>query len=211
MGADRIQSGPFGATNSFDTQAILMDAQNGTLSVSGLNKKVMLLRGALLVLNAQTALTAITTAQTLLSQAFNAGALNLAGRTLKVRGTLIYSTTSTNVATIIIALTLGGVTLCTITTAATNTAASTNLPVDFEFYLTVATTGSAATIESHGSVRANIGTTAAAAVAVYLDTNTAVSSAVNLLTAETLTVTLAAGVAAIPSAQLRNATLEWVA
>jgi hypothetical protein len=163
-----------------------------------------------LVLPAQTAKTAITTAQTLLSFAFAAGALNVIGRKLRVKGVLIYSTTAANVATISFALKLGTVTLCTITTAATNTTASTSLPIHFEFELTVVTLGATATLESHGRVEANIGTTAAAAVAVYLDTNTAVSSAVNLTAAETLSVTIAAS-AAVPTAQLRSATLMYEA
>jgi hypothetical protein len=71
----------------------------------------------------------------------------------------------------------------------------------------VVTLGAAATIESHGRLNANIGTVAAAAIATYLDTNTAVSAAVNLLGAATLSVTIAAS-AAIPSAQLRSVRLE---
>jgi hypothetical protein len=212
MGADRIMNGPLSSagTNPYDQQAILLDAQNGTLAVSGSSRKISLLRSAVLSLSAQPALAAITAAQTLLSQVFNAGALNVTGRKLKVSGSLIYSTTITNVATISIAVTLGGVTLCTITTAATNTAASANLPVQFEFTIGVASLGAAATLEAHGRLDANIGTVAAADSATYLDTNSAVSAAVNLLAAATLAVTIA-GSAAIPSAQLRSATVELIA
>jgi hypothetical protein len=214
MGADRVTYGPPSASgvNSFDQKALVLDQTNGVLYVSGAanNRKLMLAMGAPLVLPAQTALTAITTAQSLLSFIFGAGALNVTGRKLRIKGVLIYSTTSTNVATISFALTLGGVTLCTITTAATNTAASANLPIQFEFELTVVTLGATATIESHGRVIANIGTVAAAAGALYLDTNTAVSAAVNLTAAATLGVTIAAS-AAVPSAQLRSATLMYEA
>ena len=212
MGADRITNGPLSSANinTYDQQAIVQDSTNNTLQISGASKKLQLLRSAPLVLNAQNALAAITVAQTLLSLAFNAGALNVTNRRIRVKGSVIYSTTIANVATISFALVLGGVTLCTITTAATNTAASANLPIQFEFELLVASLGAAATIESHGKLEANIGTVAAAAVAVYLDTNTAVSAAVNLLTAETLSVTVAAS-AAIPSLQLREAVIELVA
>jgi hypothetical protein len=196
--------------NSFDQKALVLDQSNGVLYVSGNNRKLMLAMGAPLVLPAQTALAAITAAQNLLTFGFGAGALNVTGRKLRVKGTLLYSTTATNVATISFALTLGGVTLCTITTAATNTAASANLPIHFEFEITVATLGATATVESHGRVDANIGTAAAAAVATYLDTNTAVSAAVNLAAASTLAVTIAAS-AAVPSAQLRSATLMYEA
>lgn len=213
MGADRITQGPPSSSgiNQFDTQAVVLDAQNNHLYSSGLSRKLRLLHKTAVNLPAQTTLTAITTAQNLISQAFNAGELNVTGRKLRVTLYLIYSTNVGNVATLSFALTLGGVTLCTITTAATNTAASANLPIKVEFELTVATLGASATIESHGRVDANIGTTAAAAVATYLDTNTAVSAAVNLLTAPTLLVTVAAGVAAVPSMQLRSASVDLAA
>jgi len=211
MGADRVTKGPLNSagTNPFDSEAILLDIQNDILEVSGSGQVRRALRKAISIIQEQTALTAITTAQTLLSKAINAGAMNVSNRTVRLRGSLIYSTTSTNVATITIALKLGSVTLCTITTAATNTAASTNLPIQFDFMFSVASTGASATLESHGSLKANIGTTAAAAIAEYLDTNTAVSSAVDLTAAQTLTLTIAAS-AAVPSAQLLHAELELV-
>ncbi|MGA9668413.1 MAG: hypothetical protein WBQ94_04350 [Terracidiphilus sp.] len=208
MGADRI------TTNMQDAQydspgALVANPSTGLLAVV---TQGGLVTAATRLLNVaqQTALTAITTAQTLLSKAMPAGSLNVAGRTLRVRGALIYSTTIANVATITIALKLGSVTLCTITTAATNTAASTNLPIQFDFTLTVAATGAAATIQSHGTVSANIGTAAAGAITVYADTNTAVSSAVDLTIAETLAVTIAAS-AAVPSAQLLSASVDLIA
>lgn len=212
MGADRIQAGPVSSqgTNAFDQQALVQDTLNNTLSVSGQSRRLALLRSSIRVLAAQTALTAITTAQNLLTQVFAAGALNVLGRRVRVKGSLIYSTTSTNVATISLALKLGSVTLCTITTAATNTAASTNLPIQFEFEFTTAALGATGTIEAHGRVDANIGTAAAAAIASYLDTNVAVSSAVSLIAAETLALTIAAS-AAVPSAQLRDCVIEYVA
>lgn len=212
MGADRITTGPLNSagTNPYDQQALVLDTQNNVLYTSGTKRDLNALRNAIEVLGPQTALTAITAAQTLLSQVFPLGALNVLLRRVHIEGVLIYSTTATNVATLSFALTLGGVTLCTITTPATNTAASANLPVKFEFDLTVVTVGATATIESHGKVEANIGTVAAAAAGVYLDTNTAVSAAVNLVQQDTLAVTIAAS-AAIPSAQLRYAVVELVA
>lgn len=214
MGADRVTYGPPSArgVNSFDQQAIVLDQTNGVMYSSGSanGRKLMAAMGAPLVLPAQPVATAITTAQGLLAFTFGSGALNVTGRKLRVKGVLIYSTTAANVATISFALTLGGVTLCTITTAATNTAASANLPVRFEFELTVVTLGATATIESHGRVDANIGTVAAAVAVTYLDTNIAVSAAVNLTAAAVLGVTIAAS-AAIPSAQLRSATVMYEA
>jgi hypothetical protein len=214
MGADRVTYGPPSASgvNSYDQKALVLDQNNGVLYVSGAanNRKLMVAMGAPLVLPAQTALTAITTAQTLLSFLFGAGALNVTGRKLRVKGNLIYSTTAANVAAITLGFTLGGVTLGTITTQATNTAASTNLPIRFEFETTVVTLGAAATLETHGRVDANISATAVGPVSTYLATNATVSGAVNLTAASTLAVTIAAG-AAIPSAQLRSVTVMYEA
>lgn len=208
MGADRIVSGM--PTGQYDSPgALIADQISGLLAV--VTKTGIVVGSARLAnIPQQTALTAITTAQNLLSQVIGAGALNLVGRTLRVKGSVIYSTTSTNVATITIALKLGSVTLCTITTAATNTAASVGLPLQFDFTLTVVSTGTAGTIQSHGQVTVNIGTVAAPSTAIYLDTNSGVSSAVDLTIAETLTVTIAAS-AAVPSAQLLSASIDLLA
>lgn len=212
MGADRITFGPPSANgvNTSDQKALVLDQSNGVLYVSGVNRRLMVAMGAPLVLPAQTPLTAITTARSLLSFTFGAGALNVIGRKIRVKAVVFYNTTVGNVATISFALVLGGVTLCTITTAATNTAASTNLPIQLEFELTVVTLGAAATIESHGRVDANIGTAAAGAATTYLDGNSAVSSAVNLTAAAALVLNIAAS-AAIPAAVVRSATVMYEA
>lgn len=206
MGADRIISGGM-PKNQFDSPgALIADQITGLLGVVTTTGVVV---GSARAANIpqQTALSAITTAQNLFTQVMGAGSLNLVGRTLRVRGTVIYSTTSTNVATITIAVKLGSVTLCSITTAATNTAASSNLPIQFEFMLTVATAGSAGMINAHGQVTANIGTAAAPNTAIYLDTNTAAQGPVDLTVPETLAMTIAAS-AAVPSAQLLSGSID---
>lgn len=209
MGADTVVSGPPAAKQP-GTEGLILDSANNVLYTFGVSGVPALIQSALKSLGPQTALTAITAAQTLFTQAFGAGALNVVGRTFRVSGALIYATTAANVATLTIAVKLGAVTLATITTDATNTTASTNLPVNFSFTFTVVLTGAAGTIYAAGGVNADLGTAAAAAVTSYLLAGAAVSAAVNLLIAETLTVTIAAS-AAVPSAQLMNATLEMVA
>lgn len=189
---------------------LIQDRANNIVESVGVTGLAAALRSAALgVLGPQTALTAITTAQTLASFALGAQMLNKLNRTVEINGSLIYSTTIANVATLTIAVKLGAVTLCTITTTASNTAASTNLPVQFSFTLQTTTTGTSGAIEAHGFINANLGTAAAGAATQFLDTNTAASSAVNLNIAETLTVTIAAS-AAVPSAQLRQLTAEVV-
>lgn len=169
-----ITEGPPNATGSVpqgSPQGLALDKQNNIAGSIGLSGTLGTFQTRLLNLQQQAPLTAITTAQTMFSFASNSWLMNLIGRTLRVKGKLIYSTTSANVATLTIALLAGTTTLCTITTAATNTAASTNLPVEFEFDVKVVATGTGGALQSSGKVLANIGTTAAAAVAAYLDTN----------------------------------------
>jgi hypothetical protein len=212
MGADRVGRGPLNSlgTNPVDQEAIYFDSQNNILETSGDSHVLTACQKALSVLAAQTALTAITTAQNLISQALNAGALNKIGRTILVEGTFFYTSPGTTAPVVSLALVLGGVTLCTITLAALSTTASTNMPVQFQFQFNVVSTGASATIESHGYVNANISANTPAAAAVqFLDTNVAVSSAVNLVNAATLAVQISSTLA-VTSAQLRQATIEVV-
>ena len=211
MGADRLVQGPLNAagTNPYDQQALIQDIVNNLLEVSGNSRTRRLLRSALLVLPPQTALTNITTGQTLAQLALNPALLNVVNRKVVIRGNLIYSTTATNVATITLTLAFGGTTLCAITTSATNTAASNNLPIQFEFETTTTALGAAGSIESHGWVCAVLGTTAAGQAADFLDTNGGPTTNLNLLASVNLNVYVSAS-AAIPSMQLRNFTMEMV-
>lgn len=211
MGADSVVQGPPTSAQLFGTEGLVLDAVNSNLYVFGKSRVPVLVGSTLNVVPPQTALSAITSARQLFTYVFGAGVLNVVGRTFVVSGTMIYSTTAANVATISIALLLGpGSALATITTAATNTAASTNLPIQFSFTVTVLSTGSAGTLLAVGNVNANIGTAASGALTAFGSTTTGASAAVNLLTAENLSVTIAAS-AAVPSAQLLNATVELVA
>lgn len=214
MGVDRISQGPLNTagTNPLDSPgALVADQQNGILAVTTNTKKLQACQVALTVLPAQTALVTVTTAQNLISLAIPAGALNVVGRTFEISGSIIYTTPGTTTPTMTLALVLGGVTLCSITTAALSATASTNMPAQFYFIATVVSVGASATIESHGYISANISAnTPAAAATQYLDTNTAVSSAVNLLNAANLQVQVSAS-SAISSIQLRQGILEIAA
>jgi hypothetical protein len=212
MSITRITQGPLttAGTNPYDQQSVVLDVVNNIMETSGNSHVLAACQTALAVIGPQTALTTITTAQNLISKVLGAGALNKLNRTLLIEGTLIYTSPGTTTPTISIAVTLGGVTLCTITTAGVSSTLSTNMPIQFAFLLNTSAVGSAGTIESHGTVSANItANTPAAAVASYSDTNTAASSAVNLTTALTLLVTIAAS-STITSAQLRLASINVV-
>lgn len=208
----QITKGPSNTTGkNTSPQGITFDSQNNVMATVGDTGQEAVHQTSLTVLNAQTALTAITTAQNMISLALNKGFLNRLKRTLLISGALVYTTPGTTAPVISIAVTLGGVTLCTITLAAASTTASTNLPIQFQLQLEVASTGATGTLETHGQVSANLSAnTPAAAISTFLDTNTAVSSAVDLTTALTLNVTIAATLA-VTSATLRQATVEVLA
>jgi hypothetical protein len=209
MGADRIQAGI--TTDPYDSPgALAVDPVSGALGVA-IPGKLQIAQTALAALVAQTPLTNITTAQNLFTKIFGAGLLNLVGRTLLVTGFGVYSSAGGSTPTITIALTLGGVTLCTITSTPINTAANTNLQFQFQFQATVVSVGASATLECHGDVAINLSAnTPGSALSEFADQNTAVSSAVNLTAAATLAATIAAS-GTVSSATLRLASVELVA
>ena len=208
-------SGPFAKTyfgppapTGVDTNkgALIADVQTGIVEMVDILGNTHALETMLALLQAQTALATITTAQNLFTYAFVAAALNKLGRALRVRGTVIF-TVATGTPTTTIAIKLGSVTLCTITTGAL--AASTNGQIQFEFLLSVASVGSSGTIEAHGSVKSQLSTSLGTAIAEYADQNVAVSSAVNLTAALTLAVTIAASTT-MGAAQLRQGSIEVI-
>lgn len=206
----RISSGPTGTTDT-NKQALIFDKTNNIVSSVGDSGNVQAHQTCALVLAAQTALTTITTAQNLLSLAFPAGALNVVNRVITVTISGIYTSPGTTTPTLTFVVKLGGVTLCTITTTGVSSTLSTNMPFTLQFTLQVVTNGATATLETHGIAMVNLtANTPAAGVTQFNDTNVAVSSAVNLVTAATLLVTIAAS-STITSAQARQTTVEMVA
>ena len=197
---------PAPGTTDTDKGALIADVQTPAVEMVDTQGNTHGMESTLLLLQAQTALSTITTAQTLFSLAFLKGALNKTNRTLRVTGTIIF-TVGTGTPTTTIVLKLGSVTLATIVTAALQ--AVTNGQLVFDFLISVATSGSSGTLEVHGSVKAQLGATNPLAIAEYLDVNTAASSAVDLTAAETLTATIAASTT-MSAAQLRQALVELV-
>lgn len=211
-----VTNGPSTSTACQNSPGLYIDQQNGIVSTCGSAHVLQAHETALAVLTAQTAVTSVTTAQTIGSVALNANAQNVVGRTLRICGFGIYTSPGTTTPTLTIALTEGGITPVSITTAAVSSTASTNMPFRFCFTVTTASISTSAspattgTLEAHGFLNANISAnTPAAALADYSDTNTAVSSALNLFSANTLAVTVAAS-STITSVQLRQMTVELV-
>ena len=211
MGADRITQGQSPSDPYDSPGAIVVDAVSGLLQTVTNNRALVAAQQAIAAVGAQTAVTAITAAKNLFSTTLPTGLLNEVGRTVAVDGWGIYSSAGGTTPTISIALVLAGVTLCIITSSPINTAANTNLPFQVSFQFTVITAGSAGTIECHGNLIINLSANSqAAAPTQFADTNTGVSGAVNLTTADTLTVTIAAS-SAVSSAQLRLGSVSILA
>lgn len=208
MSFAQITSGPATATGlNTNKQALVFDKQNGIVEAVPDSGTTQALECALVVLQALAALTTITTAQNLISQALNRGVLNKKNRTLRISGIAIFTTVQTSY-TVTIVLKLGAVTLATITSP-TITNAQTNGQLEFDFVISVATSGAAGTLEVHGGIEVQGGSSVGVAVPRYMDQNVAVSSAVDLTSALTMTVSIASS-AAMASAQLRQGLIEIV-
>lgn len=202
-----ITSGPLSGTCAGGAPSLGIDALNQVVYGCGTPHVWQAYATTIAALTAQTAVTTVTTAQTMGSVALTAGFQNVAGRTLRICGAGIYTTPGTTTPTMTISLIEGGITPITITTAALSATATTNAPFQFCFTSMAVSTGATGTLETHGYVMANISAnTPAAAAPVYLDTNTAVSSAIDLTAANTLAVQVAAN-SAISSVQLRQLTV----
>lgn len=201
-----VSNGPIASTQCY-APTLGIDKSNGQIYACGLKGTWNSQEMTLYSLPAQTAVTAVTTAQNLVAfPQLNANFQNITGRLLQVCGQGVFTTAGTTQPTLTFALTEGGITPVSITTAATSATAGTSLPFQVCFNLTTVSTGATGTLEAHGSVNANIAT-AGSAISTFIDTNTAVSSAINLTAANTMALTVAAS-AAVTSVQLRQVWLE---
>lgn len=205
-----ITNGPSTNTSCQAAPGLYFDLQDSVLAACGKSHVLVTHQIALLTSSATTAVTTVTTAQSMATLALGASLQNVAGRTVRVCGAGIYTSPGTTTPTMTIQLTEGGITPVAITTAALSATASTSLPFSFCFVMTTVATGATGTLEAHGILNANISAnTAAAAVATYADTNTAVSSTLDLTAANTLAVQVAAS-SALTSVQLRQLTVELI-
>lgn len=170
--------------------AVWIDSQ-GVPSFSEVSGSTIRVSGALTVLNAQAPLTAVTTAQNLLSFSLPAGLLNVAAKTLRISGTGIFTNSSGSTANVTIASSVAAVSTSTVSTGATVVTGITNGQFEFDIMLQTATTGATGAINGHQTQSFQIATTLGSALAYYADQLTGNSSSVNLTTADTLLVTIA--------------------
>lgn len=120
--------------------------------------------------------------------ALPAGVLNVVGKVLRFSTAGNYTTAGGQTPTIRIRAYLGSVAVIDMISAAT-TAAATTMPWKAEGIIVCSAVGASGTVEAHGSLFLTLGTTAAAAGAVYHDVVTAASSAIDLSAAQTFKLT----------------------
>jgi hypothetical protein len=158
----------------------------------------------------QTAVTSVTTAQTMLSIPVAAGAQNVQGKDVRCRFYGVYTSPGTTAPVMTFQATEGGQTPIAITAAAISTTASTNMPWEFDFDLITTTTGASGVVEPHGHLDLNItANTPAAASATYHDTNTAGATAFSLAAANTLAIQVSATLS-VSSVTLRGGSCEFI-
>ena len=204
-----------GTTVSSDSNRPLLgiDTQTGILYTAGAAGKWQNAGSGVLgtgggVQLAQTPLSTLTTAQTMFTVALPAGIMNSVGRTLRIWGAGVYTSPGTTAPVFTVSAKIAAVTPVAITAAAVSTTASTNAPFEFLFNITTAATGTTGNDEAHGRFDLNIAAGApAAAIATYLDTNTAVSSNYDHTAANTLLIQIAATLT-ITSVTPRQLTVE---
>lgn len=151
---------------------------------------------------AQTALTTVTTAQTMFTipacstsvttNCLPAGFNNVVGKTWEICGEAMFSNGATTPA-ITIAVKVGAATPVSAVTA-NNANTNTNAPLNFCFRGTTTLAGASGTDEAHGWITDATAAAWAAgtAVATYVDGQTAVSAAYDHTAANAVTVTIAA-------------------
>lgn len=129
--------------------------------------------------------------QQLMELSLSAGYLNSLGRPFDFFGAGVYTTQAAQTPTLTFKIklcTVSGcgsgtvVTLVSITTGAT-TAASTNISWNVRALAVTAATGASGNLEIHGPASVDLGSALSTAATVYNDTNTAVSSNINLAAA----------------------------
>ncbi len=132
----------------------------------------------------------LLTDQSLLSFPIPAGALNTVGRTLRISGAGLYTTQAGQTPVVTVKVKLGSLTLLSWASAATSAAAA-DMPWNFAVDITTAVVGASGTLEAHGNLVFNLGTTPGVDSNIIPDTNTATIGTVDLAAAQTLQITIA--------------------
>jgi hypothetical protein len=158
----------------------------------------------------QTAITTVTTAQTMASWQIAAGAMNVQGKKMKIKGFLTFSNGATTPA-ITLSVKIGSSMTPVSIVGAANANTNSNAPVEFEAYVQTTTVGTSGADEAHGCFR---NATAAAwssgaSMLSFCDNNTAASSTYDHTVANTLALNIAA-TAVLTTVTLRDVSIEFI-
>lgn len=158
----------------------------------------------------QTALTNVTTAQTMFTFTPGAAFMNIQNRILRICGEAMFSNGVTTPA-ITVSVKIGASITPVSVTTASNANSNTNAPLNFCFSVMTTTTGSSGADEAHGWVSdATAGVWASGtAVSTYVDGNTAASSTYDHTAANAIAIQIAS-TAALTSVTPRWVTMELV-
>jgi len=152
----------------------------------------------------------VATDQNLMSASVPAGTLNRLGRSLRVWCAGVFTTPAAETTTITFKVKFGALTLLSIAVPSQSFTA-TNNQFNISGVLSIQTAGATGVFETHGNLVVDLGIGNLVPDSIFADTNTAVSSTVDLTAAQTLQVTVAYGTASTSnSTTQRQMVLETI-
>ena len=194
---------PFGANYTLTS---LTTAGDATPFISSAPNTAGLLQ---LTAGPQTALTNVTTAQTMASWSIPAGAMNVQGKRMHVHGQLMFSNGATTPA-ITLSVKIGSSVSPVSVTGASNANTNSNSPVDFDFTVQTTTVGTSGADEAHGCFTDTVAAAWSSGTAspVYCDGNAAASSTYDHTVVNTLALNIAS-TATLTSVTLRDVQIDF--
>lgn len=192
---------PFGSNYTLTS---LVSTGYATPAISGAPNTAGLLQ---LTAGPQTAITNVTTAQTMFSTTIAAGAMNVQGKRIHIHGTLVFSNGATTPIITLVAK-IGTVSSVSIAGAA-NANTNSNSPVHFDMYVQTTTTGTSGADEGHGCFTNTVAAawSSGTAMPVYCDGANAASSTYDHTVANTLAINIAAN-ATLTTVTLRDLEID---
>lgn len=156
-----------------------------------------------------TAITTVTTAQTMGSWTIPAGAMNVQGKKMHIHGTLVFSNGATTPAITLSAKIGSSVTPLSIV-GANNANSNSSSPVHFDMWIQTTTVGTSGADEAHGCFTDTVAAawSSGTASAIYCDGNAAASSTYDHTVANTLALNIAA-TAALTTVTLRDVEIDF--
>lgn len=195
---------PFGANYTLTS---LVSTGYATPAISGAPNTAGVVN---LTAGPQTAITTVTTAQTMGSWPLAAGAMNVQGKKMRIKGELMFSNGVTTPA-ITLSVKIGSTVSPVSIVGAANANSNSNAPLYFEAEIQTTTTGTSGADEAHGRFCETVGAawSSGTAVVCYLDGATAASSTYDHTAANTLALNIAA-TAALTTVTLRDVSIEFI-